>query len=38
VENGHAPFLVGIVAVSVIMLCIIYTYKPSILHALIFTH
>jgi hypothetical protein len=36
VEKGYAPFLVGIVAVSVIMLCIIYTYKPGILYALIF--
>jgi hypothetical protein len=32
------PFLAGIIAVNVIMLYIIYTYKPSILHGLIFAH
>jgi len=30
--------LVGIVTISVIALCIIYTYKPSILYNLIFVY
>ena len=32
--EGHAPFLVG--TVGIILLWITYTYKPSILQALIF--
>jgi hypothetical protein len=37
-EERNAPFLVGIATVGIIVFWIIYTYKPSILHSLIFAH
>ena len=34
----NRPFLVGIISVAIIVLWMIYIYKPSLLYDLIFTH